>query len=255
MRRVSLRVFDVFHDCSDHVAHMGSILWFMCARSPSEEVGGEGEKERQERVCEEAVREMLSDFRVHSFCNEVADVIGVTPERVVRVVLLSNDGGHLFHGVKDFRARDAVRTMGIQPVTPESRASHWTSGMALFGDPKGNNAIDRFFNATFFNYAHTAQGRPAVDGTHMTITMTRVDVLRLCDPQFVFHPNAECTVCATVPRDAFHLLSIRAPQGDATSTQRRMFETLEEVLFHGYALGGETVVDVSEESGTCQSPL
>lgn len=175
-------------------------------------------------------------------------MLDVTPERVARVVFLSNAGGHLFHGVKDFRALDAVRKMGIHPVTPESRASHWTSGMALFGDPKGNNAVDRFFNATFFHYAHTAQGRPAGDGARMTIAVTRGDVLRSCDPQFVFHPNAECTVRAAVPRDALHALFVHAPDGDATSVQRRMFEVLEKALLHGYALGGETVVEVSDDS-------
>lgn len=118
--------------------------------------------------------------------------------------------------------------------------------MALFGDPKGNNAVDRFFNATFFNYAHTAQGRPAGSGVRMTIAVTRKDALRSCDPRFVFHPNAECTVHAPIPRDALHILSVRAPQGEAASAQRRMFEALEEALLHGYTLGGETVVEVPD---------
>ncbi|PIP65321.1 hypothetical protein COU77_02845 [Candidatus Peregrinibacteria bacterium CG10_big_fil_rev_8_21_14_0_10_49_16] len=190
----------------------------------------------------EAAKRLLQHAHVEKFCRTVADTIGVEPQTVVEFVERARRGQFLFHGVKRASALPLVYEKGVDPVTPEGAASYWTSGMAFFGDPSGTNDVDRFFNATFYNYAHV-QGTTDADST-MVIALTTADDVRRVEQDFSFITNAELAVHKRVSPEMMQLIVVRCPQDRKDKTlwmNQTMFHALSDAMSGQYAPGTVTV--------------
>lgn len=191
-------------------------------------------------VVRRAVRNILEDMSLSDMCDEVARSLGVRAEAVAELVARANAGEFLFHGVKREKAFHDVRTQGILPVTPEGSASYWTSGVQLFGDPTGTNPIDRFFNSTFFNYAHVSYGRDRSSGPAMMIALTRAQDVRKEEASFTFQPDAELAVHEALPPEDFSLFRVECSgdeNGGGRWVQQKMFDALCQGVRGEFSLG------------------
>lgn len=176
-----------------------------------------------------AVRKILDDVPLREMCHEVAHTLGVPVEAVAELVARANAGEYLFHGVKRGEALSDVRAKGILPMTPEGGASYWTSGIQLFGDPTGTNPTDRFFNSTFFNYAHVSYDREQSSGPTMVVAVTRAREVRRHEASFSMQPDAELAVHEALPPGDTSLIRVAcaANQEDGMRwVQQKMFEAL-----------------------------
>lgn len=187
------------------------------------------ERSLADPAVRQAVQKILCDVSLRGMCDEVANTLGVSVEAVAELVTLANAGEYLFHGVKRGGAFHDIRVKGILPITPEGDASYWTSGMQLFGDPKGKNPIDRFFNSTFFNYAHVSYDREQSSGPAMVVAVARAREVRGHEASFSMQPDAELAVHEALPPGDISLIHVECAKDQedgARWVQQKMFEAL-----------------------------
>ena len=78
------------------------------------------------------------------------EAIGADPERVRRIIDVSNEQGYVFHGRRIF----APTYENVSPLTPEGgQVSFWVSGAGIFGCIQDRKFQTR--DSPFFNYCHS----------------------------------------------------------------------------------------------------
>jgi hypothetical protein len=184
-----------------------------------------------------------SDDKLQLFCKITASFISpeITPERVRRVIDISNQEGHLFHGIKRYSSLDSIKQSGILPFTPEGGpASYWTSGFRVFGVSLNPSPLN-MYDTTFFDYAHSFD--PSDEKIRMLIALTNTKELgRLgLDTKKTILSNAYIAIGIPIPRSSIILLSVEEKvnkyRTDLHRVKISMFELIEEVLTSGYKLG------------------
>jgi len=150
-----------------------------------------------------------SDDKLQLFCKITASFISpeITPERVKRVIDISNQEGHLFHGIKRYSSLDSIKQSGILPLTPEGGpASYWTSGFRVFGASLNPSPLNTY-DTTFFHYAHSSD--PSDEKIRMLIALTNTKELgRLGLNTKTISQNAYIAIRIPIPRSSIILLSV-----------------------------------------------
>jgi hypothetical protein len=176
---------------------------------------------------------------------QIAQTIGgeVTPVRVERLIKGLREGGHYVHGIKEVKLKPKILESGILPLTPEGRASYWTTGRSVFGYLVGKDKLQSY-DTTFFHYAHARdEGSKRLT---MLVAITNGDFLS----QLGIELSGEYVrIKEPVPRGSIALLEVELPiieKGRASSqkAEQAMFGLLEKVVSRGYK-GGD-IISASE---------
>lgn len=175
------------------------------------------------------------------FCKRTADIIGgsVTASRVERLIRASNDGKHIFHGVKRYKDVAGVEQEGILPLTPEGgNVSYWTCGFRIFGSSLDNPRLVNLFDTPFFNYSHS---RGVNNLSQMTIAVSNYEQLYQAGIlEKPFKNDSYLTISKPVSVENIALLIVQTGAGDPSAVQQRMFDLMENSLENSYC-GGQTI--------------
>ncbi len=154
---------------------------------------------------------------------EVAKMIGrdVTPERIARVIYLSNIEGYLFHGIKRCTDLERIKKEGILPKTPEGgMVSWWTTGSRIFWSSPGPL---RGYDTTFFHYGYSGEESMniAVANRHVLDKLGRIS----------FKSDSDVTINFPVPPEAIHILQVVEKTAvSAQALEQEMFKLIEKTL-------------------------
>lgn len=153
----------------------------------------------------------------------IADIVGVSQDRVARFVEQTEIGGHLVHGIKSVGSVEGIMKAGVLPMSPDGGVSYWTSGLRIFA-ANGPDSSLFGLDSSFFDYgskvlALTNKHLLASHGIHLGDISSR-----------------SILIAQPVPRTAIAILGV----GGAIfkNGSKAMFELLEDVVHQGYS-GGE----------------
>lgn len=184
---------------------------------------------------------------------EIAQTIGggVTPERVKRVIDLSNKGKHLFHGVKNNSHMPKILEEGIGPKTAEGGyVSYWTIGWRIFSSRSDRLGRMGTYGTTFFHHGASRSKEPKK--SYMNIVVTNKEALDSIQPTDISE-NETVTLNFHVPRSKMHVLRVKLDKGETDYSERtykrlaeqKMFDLIENALTEEYKPGGLTLAQIS----------
>ncbi|MCL4353034.1 hypothetical protein M1615_01015 [Patescibacteria group bacterium] len=199
---------------------------------------------------QEIESEFSSQDDLWRFCRVTASIIGqeVSPAAVRRIIDISNQGGHLFHGIKGYSSLESVRRLGILPFTPEGGyVSFWTSGFQIFGSSLEDPSPSHTYDTTFFHYGHAYD--PSRERRAMLIALTNIRELERLglDTKTVRSKNAYAAIGIPLPRNSIVLLRAETSlenKEDSPKIEKTMLELIEKTLVSGYELGSELSVEL-----------
>ncbi len=184
----------------------------------------------------------------------VADAIGAPVGDVAEVLELMTEKKVLAHGVKRRTLLDGVLETGVEPLTPETRGSCWSSGLPF---------VYPLYDSTFFHWSGE-KNRDEPEVAEMDIVFVPFDRLReyKCRPTTLgdlktelneYIPDRQYVVAQTVPVEAMTIVQVRLKHDSKGG--REIGQKVEQLMLYAIrdALkkdvpGGE-VIRVYEEMG------
>jgi len=162
----------------------------------------------------------------------IATIIGIDEYEVSELLKLSSERRVLYHGVKKQSYLQRVENEGIKPLTPESRASHWTTGIRTFVNRTGRFGEGSLatYDTPWFLYSGAA------------LVLTDQNTLREYGTAIEWVDHGEIKIPVIVPRPAITIVSINGDSNTLPSREARQLEEramLEVLLNHlrNYSIG------------------
>ena len=137
----------------------------------------------------------------------IASIIQVDPDKLNEFLRLSTERRVLYHGVKRSDYLLGVIVSGVEPRTPESRASHWTTGIRTFTNRMAPFKKDGIATYDTPWFCYNAGG----------LVISDEETLKNYGVEVKWEDNCEITIPSIIPRQTTTIFASR----DVTSCLRQ----------------------------------